>query len=93
MQLRKLRTGICAANLNDVMSWEYNDNAAQKAIAQKPRLISALEFASLRQQKLIVRISAQVGARVRISTLVGEDIIILIYRDKLINHLSNKSAI
>ena len=49
MQYRKLRTSIClkdgtsrAANLNDVMLWEYNYSATQKAIAQKPRLISAL---------------------------------------------------
>ena len=42
MQYRKLRKSICAANLNDVMLWEYNYSATQKAIAQKPRLISAL---------------------------------------------------
>ena len=48
MQHRKVRKGICAAELKDVVLWKYHYSAAQKAVAQKPRLISALESASLR---------------------------------------------
>ena len=48
MQHSKERKGICAANLNNVVLWKYNYSAAQKAIAQRPSLISALESASLR---------------------------------------------
>ena len=47
MQYRKVRKGICADNLNDVVLWKYHYSPAQKAIAQRPRLISALESASL----------------------------------------------
>ena len=36
MQHSKVRKGICAANLNDVVLWRYNYIAAQKAVAQKP---------------------------------------------------------
>ena len=50
MQHSKVRKGICrkdgtsrAAKLNDVLLWKYNYSAAQKAIAQRPRFISALE--------------------------------------------------
>ena len=42
MQHSKVRKGICAVNLKDVVLWKYNYSAAQKAIAQRPRLISAL---------------------------------------------------
>ena len=42
MQHCKVRNGICAINLNDAVLWKYNYSAAQKAIAQRPRLISEL---------------------------------------------------
>ena len=42
MQHSKVRKGICAINLNDAVLWKYNYSAAQKAFAQRPRLISAL---------------------------------------------------
>ena len=55
LQHGKVRKGICRndgtsrpANLADVVLWKYNYNTAQKAIAQRHRLISALEFAFLR---------------------------------------------
>ena len=48
MQHSKVREHNCAANLNDVVLWKYNYSAAQKAVAQRPILISELEFASLR---------------------------------------------
>ena len=41
MQYRKVRKGICAANLNDAPARKDNDSIAQKAIAQRPRVISA----------------------------------------------------
>ena len=41
MQHSKIRKGIFAVNLNTVLLWKYNYSAAQKAIAQRPRLISA----------------------------------------------------
>ena len=43
MQTRKVRKGICAANLNDLVLWNII-RTAQKAIAQKFRLISELEI-------------------------------------------------
>ena len=49
MQHSKVREHNCAANLNDVVLWEYYYSAAQKAIAQMPRLISAQESSSLRK--------------------------------------------
>ena len=42
MQHSKVRKGIYAANLNDAVLWKYDYSAAQKAIAQRPRLASAL---------------------------------------------------
>ena len=48
MQHSKVRKGICAVNLKDVVLRKYHYSATQKAVAQKPRLISALEPASLR---------------------------------------------
>ena len=44
MQHSKVRKGISVANLNYFLLWEYNYSAAQKAIAQRPRFISAVEF-------------------------------------------------
>ena len=49
MQHSKVRKGICAVNLKDVLLWKYNYSAAQKAIAQRPRLISALEICASRR--------------------------------------------
>ena len=48
MQHIKVRTGICAANLNDVVLCKYNYSAARKAIAQRPRLISVREICACR---------------------------------------------
>ena len=42
MQHSKVRKVICAAILKDVVLWKYNYSAEQKAIAQRPHLISAL---------------------------------------------------
>ena len=49
MQHIKVRNGICrkdgtsrAVNLNNALLWKYNYSTAQKAIAQRPRLISEL---------------------------------------------------
>jgi len=41
MQHSKVRKGICAVNLNDAPARKNNDSFAQKAPAQRPRLISA----------------------------------------------------
>jgi len=46
MQYRKVRKFICAADLNDVELWNYNFSAAQKAMAQRFHLISALVIIS-----------------------------------------------
>ncbi len=43
MQHSKVREGICAANLAYAPARKDNDSFAQKAPAQRPRLISALE--------------------------------------------------
>ena len=48
MQHSKVRERICAANLYDVVLWEYYYSAAQKAITQRPRIISALEICDSR---------------------------------------------
>ena len=42
MQHSKVQKVICAAILKDVVLWKYNYSAAQKAIAQMPRLIFAI---------------------------------------------------
>ena len=52
MQHSKVRKGICAVNLKDVVLWEYYYRAAQKAIAQMPSLISALEICAIREELL-----------------------------------------
>ena len=46
MQYRKVRKGICTADLNDVELWNYNYSAAQKAMAQRFHLISSVVIIS-----------------------------------------------
>ena len=48
MQYRKVRKGICATNLNDAPARKDNESVAQKAPAQRPRLISELEICASR---------------------------------------------
>ena len=48
MRHSKVSKEICVTNLNNVVIWKYNCSAAQKAILQRPRLISELESTSLR---------------------------------------------
>ena len=56
MQHSKVRKGVFAVNLNTVLLWKYNYSAAQKAIAQRPRLISALEICASRQSLLFCEV-------------------------------------